>query len=185
MNEFDKKIFECAITDEAFHRIQNKLYENPDFSINDENITEFIDCEYILNILKENKIEYKITTNDDWFTQGRVPQYNLVVYIYISQKDYVLIKHLLNQEHKFCVEHENDSQDMYQTKTTKTIDLISEIILSFTILLVGLPFFAFGIIHFHEDKTSSIIFIILGGTPVFFLLLKIFKLISKKITQKQ
>ena len=100
MKNFDVKIFESPMNDEAFSRVKEELDKNPEFQINDENITQFVDCKLVLDILKEHNIEYKIIANDRWTTRGRIPQYDLIVCIYISQKDYVLIKCLLEPEQK-------------------------------------------------------------------------------------
>lgn len=91
MKIFDVKIFKSHISDKTFSRVKEKLDENPNFQINDDNITEFVDCKLVLDILKEHKIEYKIIANDRWTTRGKIPQYDLIVCIYISQEDYVSI----------------------------------------------------------------------------------------------
>ncbi len=88
MKNFDVKIFESPVNDEAFSRVKEELNKNPNFQITDDNITEFVDCKLVLDVLKEHKIEYKIIANDRWTTRGRIPQYDLIICIYIISIKY-------------------------------------------------------------------------------------------------
>lgn len=180
MKNFDVKIFESPMNDEAFSRVKEELDKNPEFQINDENITEFVDCKLVLDILKEHNIEYKIIANDRWTTRGRIPQYDLIVCIYISQKDYVLIKYLLEPEQKI----EYDEYDVENDKITKTINLTNNIFINLMCFLIGIPLLILGIQLIDEDVTTAIIFIIIGGGLVIFRIAKISKLINNKFTKR-
>ncbi len=125
MKNFDVKIFESYMDDEAFNRVKKELNKNPNFEINDNNITEFIDCKLVLDILKEHEIEYRIIAKDRWTTIGKIPQYDLIVSIYISQKDYILIKYLLEPEN----EVEYEEYDVENDKITKNINLHLQVML--------------------------------------------------------
>lgn len=180
MKNFNVKIFETYIKDEAHSRIREELKNNPSFQINDNNITEFVDCKSVLDLLKKHKIEYKIITKDNWSTTGRIPQYDLIVCIYISQKDYVLIKYLLEPEPKI----EYDEYDVENDKITKTINLTNNIFINLMCFLIGIPLLILGIQLIDEDVTTAIIFIIIGGGLVIFRIAKISKLINNKFTKR-
>lgn len=180
MKNFDVKIFESHMSNEAFNRVKEELDKNPEFQINDDNITEFVDCKLVLDILKEHKIEYKITANDRWTSIGKIPQYDLIVCIYISQKDYVLIKYLLEPELKV----EYDEYDVENDKITKTINLTNNIFTNLLCFLIGIPLLILGIQLINEDVTTAIIFIIIGGSLVIFRIAKISKLINNKFTKR-
>ena len=180
MKNFDVKIFESPVNDEAFSRVKEELNKNPNFQITDDNITEFVDCKLVLDVLKEHKIEYKIIANDIWTTRGGIPQYDLIICIYISQKDYSLIKHLLEPENS--VEYEE--YDVENDNITKTINLAYNIFINLVCFAIGIPFFILGIQFIHEDITTAIIFIIIGGGLVIFRIAKISMLINKKFTKR-
>lgn len=180
MKNFDVKIFESHISDEAFCRINEELDKNLNFQINDDNITEFVDCKLVLDILKEHKIEYKIIANDRWTTRGKIPQYDLIVCIYISQKDYVLIKYILEPE----PEVEYDEYDVENDKITKTVNLTYNIFINLICFAIGIPLLILGIQLMDEDIITAIIFLIIGGGLVIFRVTKISKLINTKFTKK-
>lgn len=180
MENFDVKIFESHMSNEAFNRVKEELDKNPKFQINDDNITEFIDCELVLDILKEHKIEYKIIANDRWTTTGKIPQYDSIVCIYISQKDYVSIKYLLEPEQEI----EYDEYDVENDKITKTINLTSNIFINLICFAIGIPFFILGMQLIGEDITTAIIFITIGGGLVIFRIVKISKLINNRFTKR-
>lgn len=180
MKNFDVKIFEFYMKDEAFNRVKEELNKNPNFEINDNNITEFIDCKLVLDILKEHKIEYRIIAKDRWTTRGRIPQYDLIVCIYISQKDYVLIKYLLEPEN----EVEYEEYDVENDKITKNINLTYNIFINLICFAIGIPFLVLGIQLIGEDITTAIIFIIIGGGLAIFRIVKISKLINNKFTKR-
>lgn len=180
MKNFDVKIFESHISNETFSRVKEKLDENPNFQINDDNITEFVDCKLVLDILKEHKIEYKIIANDRWTTRGKIPQYDLIVCIYISQEDYVLIKYLLEPEQEVVY----DEYDVENDKITKTINLTYNIFINLICFAIGIPLLVLGIQLVVEDITTAIIFIIMGGVLVIFRIAKIRKFINNKFTKR-
>lgn len=180
MKNFDVKIFESPMNEEAFSRVKEELDKNPHFQINDDNITEFVDCKLVLDILKEHKIEYKIIANDRWTTRGKIPQYDLIVCIYISQKDYVLIKYLLEPEQEVTY----DEYDVENDKITKTINLTYNIFINLICLAIGIPLLILGIQLIDEDITTAIIFMIIGGGLVLFRISKISKLINNKFTKR-
>ena len=175
MKNFDVKIFESPMNAEAFSRVKEELDKNPHFQINDDNITEFVDCKLVLDILKEHKIEYKIIANDRWTTRGKIPQYDLIVCIYISQKDYVLIKYLFEPEVEYDVEND---------KITKTINLTYNIFINLICFAIGIPLLILGIQLMDKDITTAIIFLIIGGGLVIFRITKISKLINTKFTKR-
>ena len=177
MKKFDVKIFESYINDEAFNRIKEELDKNSTFQINDHNITEFVDCKLLLDILKEHKIQYKIIANDRWVTRGRIPQYDLIVCIYISQKDYALIKDFLEPEKESEYDVEND-------KITKIINLTYNIFINLICFAVGISLLILGIQLIYEDIITAIIFTIIGGVIVIFRIAKISKFINNKFTKR-
>lgn len=180
MKNFDVKIFESNINDEAFNRAKEQLNRNVNFEINDDNITEFVDCKLVLDILKEYKIEYRIIVEDRWNTIGRIPQYDLMVCIYISQEDYDLIKYLLEPEEEL----ESEEFDAENDKITKNINLTYNILINLISFAIGIPFFILGIQLIAEDITA-VILIIIGGTIVIFRLVKIIKLIINKFAKRK
>ena len=180
MENFDVKIFEFHVSDEAFNRIKEELDKNPKFQITDDNITEFVDCKLVLDILKEHKIEYKIIANDRWTVRGKIPKYDLIVCIYISQKDYVLIKYLIEPDQKV----ENDEYNVENDKITKTINLTSNIFIYLICFAIGIPLIILGIQLIDEDITTAIIFIIIGGGILIFRMVKISNLINNKFTKR-
>lgn len=180
MKKLDVKIFETYIKDEAFSKIREELNNNPDFQINDDNITEFVECKSVLNLLKEQKIEYKIVANDSWSTMGRIPTYDLKVCIYISQKDYILIKQFLEPVN----EVEYEEYDAENDKITKNINIISIFLMNFTIFIIIIVFIGLGIKLINENKVSAIILIIIGGAIIIFRILKIIKFLKKKFTKR-
>ena len=179
MKYFDVEIFESPISDEAFSRVKEELDKNPNFQINNDNIYEFVDCKLVLDILKKHKIDYKVIANDRWTTRGKIPQYDLIVCIYISQKDYVLIKHLLEPEKEKYNEYvaEND-------KITKNLKLTYNIFINLICFAIGIPFLILGIQLFGKDKINAIIFIIIGGGLLIFRTAKISKIINEKFTKR-
>lgn len=180
MKDFDVKIFESRLKDEALNRAKEELNKNPKFEINDDNITEFVDCKFILDILKENKIEYRIVADDEWTNEGRMIQYNLMVCIYISKKDYNSIKYLLESE-KQSVEVDADVEN---DKITKIMNIATSILVNLICFIIGIPFFLFGIKLIEEDISTAIIFIIIGGGIVIFRIVKISKYLINKFTKK-
>lgn len=176
MKNFDVKIFESRISDESFNKIKEELNKNPKFQINDDNITEFVDCKLILDILEEHKIEYKIIANDKWTTSGRLPQYDLILCIYISQKDYVLIKNLLEPEKVV----EDDEYNGENDKITKSIKLMYNIFINVICFGIGALLIILGIQIINEDITMAIILMIVGGGIVIFRIAKI--IMNKKRT---
>ena len=179
MKNFDVKIFESPISNEAFSRVENELDKNPNFQINNDNISEFVECKLILDILKEYKIEYKINANDRWTTRGRIPQYDLIVGIYISQKDYFLIKHFLEPE-----KEEYNDYDVENDKITKNLKLTYNIFINLICIVIGIVFLILGIQLIGEDKIYSIILIIIGGGLLIFRITKISKIIKEKFTKR-
>ncbi len=179
MKNFDVKIFESPINDEAFSRVKKELDKNPNFQINNDNISEFVECKLVLDILKEYKIEYKIIANDRWTTRGRIPQYDLIVCIYISQKDYVLIKHLLEPE-----KEEYNDYDVENDKITKNLKLTYNIFVNLICFAIGIPFLILGLQLIGEDKIFAIILIIIGGGILVFRIAKISKIINEKFTKR-
>ena len=177
MKNFDVKIFESAINDEKFSRVKEEIDRNPNFEINNDNISEFVDCKLVLDVLKEHKIEYKITANDRWTTRGRIPQYDLVVCIYILQKDYDLIKYFLEPEKEAEFDVEND-------KITKTINLTYNILINLICFAIGIPCLILGIQLINEDISTAIILMIIGGGLLIFRIAKVSKIINKKITKR-
>lgn len=180
MKNLDVKIFESHFSDKAFSQIQEEINKNPNFQINDDNITEFVDCKLILDILKEHKIGYKIIANDKWTTRGKIPQYDLIVSIYISQKDYVLIKYLFEPEK----EVEYDEYDVENHRITKIINLMYNIFINLICFTIGFTFLILSIQLIIKDITTSIIFIIIGGGVIIFRIKKIAKLINNKFTKR-
>ena len=176
MKNFDVKIFESHMSDESFNKVKEELHKNPKFRINDDNITEFVDCKLVLDMLKENKIEYKIIANDKWTTSGRIPQYDLIVCIYISQKDYVLIKNLLEPEKGV----EDDEYNVENDKITKSINLMYNIFINVICFSIGILLVILGIQIIDEDITMAIILMIIGGGFVIFRIAKI--IMNKKHT---
>lgn len=180
MEKFDVKIFESNMSNEAFDRVKKELDKNPEFKINDDNITEFVDCKLVIDILKEQKIEYKIRVKDRWSSIGKIPQYDLIVCIYISQKDYVSIKYLLESE--TTVEY--DEYDVENDEITKNINLANNVFINLICFLIGIPLLVLGIQLIDEDVTTAIIFLIIGGGLVIFRIAKISKLINNKSTKR-
>lgn len=178
MEKFDVKIFESPITDEAFVKISEELCKNPQFQITDDNIAEFVDCEWILDVLKEHKIKYKIVSKDTWTSTGvRKPRFYSLVCIYISQKDYVSIKHIIEIESETDKEEYDDKEE---DKITKNIHLIASIIINLIYFTIGIVFLFYGIQFTNQDTTTEILFITVGGGILIFRVVKIIKLINKK-----
>lgn len=176
---FDVKIFETTINDEAFNRIKEELDKNPNFQINNDNITEFVDCNLVLDILKQHKIEYKIVAKDRWTRRGKMPQYDLIVCIYISQKDYVLIKYLFEPE-----KEEYNDYDVENDKITKNLKLTYNIFINLICFAIGIPFLIYGIQLIGKDTPTAIIFIAIGGGILVFRIAKISKIINKKFVKR-
>lgn len=177
---YDVKIFESPISDESFSRVKEELDKNPKFQINNDNITEFVDCKLVLDILKQHKIEYKIVANDRWSGTVQMPQYDLLVCIYISQKDYVLIKYLLEPEK----EVEDDKNDVENDKITKNINLAYNIFINLICFAMGIPFLILGIQLIGKDTPTAIIFIVIGGGFLVSRISKISKIINKKLVKR-
>lgn len=153
MEELNVRIYETYVTDKALDRMSEELSKNENFVIDDNNITKFVNCESILGVLKENKIKHKIVVDDEWSGMGKIPQYDLKVYIYISQRDYALYKYLFQPEvgaveyepeeiAKYGLEEEYDPED---AQVTKNIDLVGKIFIVFITLTIGIPILLLGI----------------------------------------
>lgn len=180
MKNFNVKIFETYIKDEAHSRIREELKNNPNFQINDNNITEFVDCKSVLDLLKKHKIEYKIISKDNWTTTGRIPQYDLIVCIYISQKDYVSIKHFFEPVN----EVEYEEYDAKNDKITKNINMVGIIIKNFLICIIAIVFIGLGIQLINDDKVFAIVFLIISGGILLFRIIKIIKFLNKKFKKR-
>ena len=177
MKKFNVKIFETYIKDEAHSRIREELKNNPDFQINDNNITEFVDCKSVLDLLKKYKIEYKIVPKDNWSTIGRISQYDLIVCIYISQKDYVSIKHFFEPVNEVEYDAKTD-------KITRNINTVGIIIKNFLICIIAIAFIGLGIQLINDDKVSAIVFFIISGGILLFRIIKIIKFLNKKFKKR-
>ena len=177
MNDFDKRIFESPLDNSDFIKITEELNNNPDFQINDDNLTDFIDCKFILDLLKEQKIEYRIFAYENSDTN-----YKPVIGIYISQRDYPFIKPLLEPD-----AFENSDEDyVEEDHFTKIINTISLIVLNTTIFVILISLFVLGIKSINEDSRSSIVFIIIGGGPILFQIIKTTRqIINKKVKNKK
>lgn len=177
MKNFDVKIFETHFDNEGFNRIKEELNKNPNFVINDDNITDFVDCGFLLETLRKQKIEYKIIVKDRWTTEGRIPQYDLLIGIYISQKDYVLIKHLFEPDNKVKYDMEND-------KITKNVNLTNNILINLMCFAIAIPLLVLGVQLIIDDIITSLLFIIIGGGILIYRISKISKSIINKFTKR-
>lgn len=109
-----------------------------------------------------------------------MPQYDLVVCIYISQKDYVLIKYLFDPEK----ETEDDKNAVENDKITKNINVAHNIFINLICFAMGIPFLIYGIQLIGKDTLTAIIFIVIGGGFLFFRIAKISKIINKKFVKR-
>ena len=170
--------------EESVRTLQKKIFIEQIELANELNLPISIHCrdayKDTLDILKEHKIGYKIIANDKWTTRGKIPQYDLIVSIYISQKDYVLIKYLFEPEK----EVEYDEYDVENHRITKIINLMYNIFINLICFTIGFTFLILSIQLIIKDITTSIIFIIIGGGVIIFRIKKIAKLINNKFTKR-
>lgn len=172
MNNFDFKVFEATISHDKITEICEEINKNPKYQISEEAITELVDCKFILDILKEHKIEYKIATDNRLFQDKGVHSiissyYCPVVCIFISQRDYVSIKHLLEPSNN---EKSNEyDDDDYYDGTIKNIYTVTNIFFYLFLVALAIIFIAIGIKFYSEDK-GFIVFSILGIGLVIYLI---------------
>lgn len=106
-----KVVFKQILTDEKHQKMMNEFQNNDNFSIDITNFPEFFDCNYVLDMLKDNSIDYKIILDDGWNPE-RKHDYSVYGKILISDIDYEKIKDL--------IEFVEEIPDSYLDKFTET-----------------------------------------------------------------
>lgn len=90
-----KVIFKQILTDEKHQKMMNEFQNNDNFNIDITNFSDFFDCNYMLDILKENSIDYQIILDDGW-NPKRKHDYSVYGKILISNTNYEKIKHIID-----------------------------------------------------------------------------------------
>jgi len=114
MEELWIKVFSSQLSDEVY----KKINENPEFKLTSKNVHEFMYDTRILQLLKDNKIEYKISINDYW-TGSKYAKYNCEAIIYVQENDVNEAKRLLEENNIFT--NYQDDFNISDEKTSKNI----------------------------------------------------------------
>lgn len=90
-------IFSQALSDEKHNLLMDKISNYEDFSINKYNFSDFFDCNYVLDVLNDKKIDYQITLDDCWSTRTKKSDYSVYGKIFITDTDFIHVKDLIDE----------------------------------------------------------------------------------------
>lgn len=189
-----KSIFSQPLQKYELHKMTEEIRKNPDYVINKDNVQEFFDCNYILEILRDNNIEYQIKLEEKeiWRSGTRsalVKDYIIQLIILISDEDYEKIKKDIEAEEtpKELQEIEGDEEEHYK------VDIDIRILMCFIFFLIAGSLFGLGIYLLTNEKYQNSIddvtgeayfMLILGGVVGIWLLMKIIKLLKDRKDKK-
>ena len=177
-------VFEQTLESGTFHKIEEKLQEDENFVIDETNVQEFFDCEYAIQILKENNIKYLVRIDDNWrgITFKR-KSYYATVKILVGAEDYEKVKQYF--------EPENIQEDLTEdtAEPYHKLHYLSNRIFDIFLILFGILFISMGIYLIFEissirENHLSLFLVIIGITFGFSGIKRIVKSTSNKSSKK-
>ena len=91
-------IFNQVLSDEKHDLLMDKISKYEDFSINKYNFVDFFDCQYVIDILNDKKINYEITLDDGWNkSKNKEIDYSVYGKILITDAEYILVKDIFKE----------------------------------------------------------------------------------------
>lgn len=172
--EYNVKVYSKKITDDEKNKIQKELQNSMNFEINSHNVENFVDCNEIIGILKENSIPYKIEIEGTWtetVNHRQVYNPNEQICFYIKDRDYPFYKSVLEnmlddnyEEEEPENEQDNDGmQSNIEDDFSNIILKNGKIFVTLIIIIIGIISAIFGIRYIrNQDIFSGLIFIVLS-----------------------
>lgn len=141
-----KVIFKQILTNEKHQKLLDEINKNNNFMINEYNFTNFFDCNYVIDILKENLIDYKILLDDGWNPDKKI-DYSIYGKIIINDVDYEKVKQFFKLEEtindsdlKNYISEENDTHSPIESykdfSSPIKIIIYSSILIAIIILII-------------------------------------------------